>query len=70
MHSKIERVGIIGKPSDWLIASVPSDSILSKLEGFKFIDIPIEDLYSIYENVLPKADGNFLESFSISLLTI
>ena len=62
----IERVGIIGKPSDWLIASVPTDEVLNKLEGFEFINIPIQDLYKIYEEVLPKADGKLLKSFTIS----
>jgi len=61
-----ERVGIIGKPSDWLIASVPADDVLNKLDGFEFINIPIQDLYRIYDEVLPKADGKLLESFPIS----
>ncbi len=65
MDYPIERVGIIGKPSDWLIASVPTDNVLNKLYGFKFIDIPIQDLYKIYDEVLPKADGKLLESFTI-----
>ena len=65
MLSQIERVGIIGKPSDWLIASVPTDNILNKLDGFKFINIPIEDLYKLYDEVLPKADGKLLNSFKI-----
>ena len=63
---RIERVGIIGKPSDWLIASVPTDGILNNLDGFEFIHIPIQELYSIYDDVLPKADGNLLKTFSIS----
>ena len=62
----IERVGIIGKPSDWLIASVPSDDVLNKLDGYEFINIPIQDLYKIYDGVLPKADGKLLKSFTIS----
>jgi len=65
MHSQTERVGIIGKPSDWLIASVPSDDILNNIEGFEFTKIPIEELYSLYENVLPSASGNLLNSFKI-----
>ncbi|MFC1593357.1 hypothetical protein ACFL3O_00300 [Candidatus Neomarinimicrobiota bacterium] len=62
----IERVGIIGKPSDWLISSVPSDDVLNQLDDFKFIKIPIEDLYKIYDKVLPTADGKLLKSFIIS----
>ena len=66
MDYQIERVGIIGKPSDWLIASVPPDIVLNKLKNFEFINIPIQDLYKIYDEVLPKADGKLLRSFSIS----
>jgi len=62
----IERVGIIGKPSDWLIASVPTDDVLSKLNGFEFTHIPIRELYTIYDAVLTGADGKLLQSFSIS----
>jgi len=62
----IERVGIIGKPSDWLIASVPTENVLSKLNGFEFTHIPIRELYTIYDAVLTGADGKLLQSFSIS----
>ena len=61
-----ERVGIIGKPSDWLIASVPTDDVLNKLDGFKFINIPIQDLYKIYDKMLSTSDGKLLKSFTIS----
>ena len=65
MASQIERVGIIGKPSDWLIASVPSNDVLSKLGGFKFINIPIQELYTFYETMLANATGELLNSFKI-----
>ena len=64
-NNKTERVGIIGKPSDWLIASVPSAEILNKLKGFDFINIPIQELYSIYDQVITKVDGALLKSFSV-----
>ena len=64
-NNRIERVGIIGKPSDWLIASVPSAEILNKLKSFEFINIPIQELYSIYDQVITKADGALLNSFPI-----
>lgn len=65
MPSQIEKVGIIGKPSDWLIASVPTDDVLNKMDGFEFIKIPIEDLYKLYDEVLPNANGKLLNSFKI-----
>jgi L-fucose isomerase-like protein len=64
-NNKIERIGIIGRPSDWLIASVPSVKILNKLKGFEFINIPIQELYSIYDQAITKADGALLNSFPI-----
>ena len=64
-NNKIERVGIIGKPSDWLIASVPSAKILNTLRDFEFINIPIQELYSIYDQVITKADGALLGSFPV-----
>ena len=66
LNNKTERVGIVGKPSDWLIASVPSDDVLNNLDGYEFINIPIQDLYKIYDKVLPSADGKLLKSFTIS----
>jgi L-fucose isomerase-like protein len=63
--NKTERVGIIGKPSDWLIVSVPSAEILNKLKGFEFINNPIQELYSIYDQVITKTEGRLLNSFPI-----
>ena len=65
MRYQTERVGIIGKPSDWLIASVPNDDVLRNLDGFEFIKIPIEELYAIYVEVLPSANIDSLKSFKI-----
>ena len=63
--NKTERVGIIGKPSDWLIASMPSAKILNKLKGFEFINIPMQELYTIYDQVITKTDGALLNSFPV-----
>lgn len=65
MPSKIERIGIIGIPSDWLIASVPDRSVLDRIKNYNFIEIPIEELYSLYEDILPTATGKSLETFEI-----
>ncbi|MCX6557736.1 MAG: fucose isomerase [Candidatus Aminicenantes bacterium] len=37
-------IGVIGKPSDWLIASVPDRGLVKKRWGTKFIDIPLRAL--------------------------
>ena len=70
MPSKVEQVGIIGKPSDWLIASVPEKSVLSRINNYNFIEISIEELYNHYEEILPKASGESLKSFKIQTTQI
>jgi L-fucose isomerase-like protein len=37
-------IGVIGKPSDWLIASLPDRGRVKKRWGTKFIDIPLKTL--------------------------
>lgn len=46
------RLGIIGKPSDWLIASTYDKETVAKTFGFELVDIPIEEVTS-----LGKVDG-------------
>ncbi len=41
---KALRLGIIGKPSDWLIASIPSQEEVKKLFGIELLDIPLNVL--------------------------
>lgn len=61
---KKTRLGILGKPSDWLIASVPSYERVEEVLGVKLIDIPLDTLDSSVNEVsfLPNvsyADKNF-----------
>lgn len=46
------KLGIIGKPSDWLIASTYDKETVNKKFGFELVDIPIEEVTS-----LGKVDG-------------
>lgn len=46
------RLGIIGKPSDWLIASIYDKESIAHKFGFELVDIPIEEVTS-----LGKVDG-------------
>ncbi len=39
---KGKRVGIIGEPSPWLVASVPDLEVLRERLGLEFVEIPIE----------------------------
>ena len=38
----MEKLGVIGKPSDWLIASDVDYETAKKVFGVELIDIPIE----------------------------
>ena len=38
------RLGIIGKPSDWLISSYADDGILKQRLGIELVDIPMDEL--------------------------
>ena len=42
------RLGIIGRPSDWLIASKTDRPIIAQKLGITLVDIPISDLVSEY----------------------
>ena len=54
---KSTRAAIIGRPSDWLIASdVNREAVQEKL-GFDIEYIPIEEVENICGNVGPKEDG-------------
>lgn len=43
------RLGLIGKPSDWLIASTYDADIISSRLGMETVDIPIEEVTSLGE---------------------
>lgn len=43
------KLGLIGKPSDWLIASTYDKSILLSRMGMEIVDIPIEEVTSLGE---------------------
>ena len=47
-----KRLGIIGKPSDWLIASTYDKESVAHKFGFELVDIPIDEVTS-----LGKVDG-------------
>ena len=43
--------GVIGKPSDWLIASDVSYNVAKRLHNINLIDIPIEKLVDYYNEI-------------------
>jgi L-fucose isomerase-like protein len=59
-----ERIGIIGEPSDWLIASVPDVELL-EATGASYVEIDIDELYQSYEDVIGDANGDLLKNYEI-----
>lgn len=50
------RYGIIGKPSDWLIASVPDFNQVKEIFGTELDSIPMEELIHAYDNTEDDQD--------------
>ena len=50
------RYGIIGKPSDWLIASVPNCNRVREVFGTELESIPMEELVQAYEKTDESQD--------------
>ena len=46
------RLGVIGKPSDWLIASGVSKKALRKAFGIELVEIDIDEFYGLYKKHL------------------
>lgn len=45
----MERLGVIGKPSDWLIASCVKKQDVERLFGMQVVDIPMDEVLSLGE---------------------
>lgn len=50
------RLGVVGKPSDWLIASVPDYDEVKRKLGVTLVDIPIADVEKSVKEAVQKAD--------------
>ena len=51
------RLGVIGKPSDWLIASHTQAAVVKDKMGMELIDIPIEELLAAIPAAKPSVGG-------------
>ena len=55
-----QRLGVIGKPSDWLISSVYDAAAVRRATGIEIVDIPMEEVLDAYhalpETIEPSAD--------------
>lgn len=50
------RLGIVGKPSDWLIASTYDPVTIYSLLGITFVEIPMAELLTLYHGLSPVED--------------
>lgn len=64
---KHTRLGVIGKPSDWLISSIPNYDEVKKTLGVTLADIPLDEVKNSVDlkakadlSKYPKYDGNEL----------
>ena len=48
---KYQRLGVIGKPSDWLISSNVDYSLVKEKFGIELINIPLKELVDEYRNI-------------------
>ncbi len=60
-NKELERLGVIGAPSDWLISSIPSVKTIDKF-GIGFVDISLDEVLDIY-NKLNDSEISFKEQF-------
>ncbi len=53
VHRRLEgsRLGIVGKPSDWLISSHADPSVVSKRWGIDLVDIPMDELLDMLKGM-------------------
>ena len=62
------RLGIIGKPSDWLISSSADKEKVKARLGIELVDIPMESMYKskdIYESLKSVIAENKLQGFTL-----
>ena len=50
------RFAVVGKPSDWLIASVPDFNQVKTVFGTELVEVKMEELLELYENEKPIDD--------------
>ena len=51
LKRKYQRLGVIGKPSDWLISSNVNYSLVKEKFGIELINIPLSELIEEYRNI-------------------
>jgi len=60
------KFGVIGKPSDWLIASVPSYEKASEKLGVSFEDVPLDEVKSEFARLHTASPSMLPEEFPLA----
>lgn len=63
-----QRLGIIGKPSDWLISSIPNYQLVKKRFGVTLIDIPIKEVETYAKTMKKEKTLNIKGQFDLQEL--
>ena len=53
-EKELVRLGVIGRPSDWLISSIPSYSDIKERYNIDLVDIKLDEVITIYNELLYK----------------
>jgi L-fucose isomerase-like protein len=59
-----QRVGLVGPPSDWLVASSPSPKVVTEAWGPEIVEISMDDLEGRIDSSSPAPITTFAESFT------
>lgn len=51
------RIGVIGTPSSWLIASNVDYLLAKRRWGIEYLDIPLERIYDVYDRITDNEVG-------------
>ena len=66
-NSDVTRLGVIGKPSDWLISSIPSYKDIKDKYNIDLIDIKLEEVINLYNELLYKERFNNIDPLGFDL---
>lgn len=64
------RLGVVGRPSDWLIASSPSYAEIAQKLGVTLVDVPLHEVEQPVAKLSPKADLQISEAIYDALKSI
>jgi L-fucose isomerase-like protein len=58
------RIGVIGKPSTWLVASDVDYLLAKRRWNVEYVDIPLERVYAVYDRITDDEVGEACASFA------